>query len=377
METPPLVPDGLTREAFVRDYWQRHPCLIRHWLDPVPQALAPDRLARLAERPELGSRLIQGSFEARDWTVEYGPFNPEGLESLPPRNWTWLVQDVDKVVPEVARILAQFAFVPRLMLDDVMISQAAPGGSVGPHTDQYDVFLVQTSGTRRWQLARDFQPDLERDFELAVLADFQPERTLDVTPGQILYLPPGVAHHGVALDACQTWSVGIRAPSAGELMILLGEWLESDPTAPPPRLGIPADSDAGEATHELDPALVTRTRELLQEATGLGTGADRFVGEALTGHRIFEPSEFPPPVDASRPMVLLDHVRRAWVTEGDTARLFVNGSSTPCPSDLARTFCGTRPWTRAVLVEALGETGAEDLLDWLEGIDALGNPPAS
>ena len=61
-------------------------------------------------------------------------------------HWTLLVQAVDHWIPEAAQLLEQFNFIPRWRIDDLMMSYASDGGGVGPHFDNYDVFLVQTSG---------------------------------------------------------------------------------------------------------------------------------------------------------------------------------------------------------------------------------------
>ena len=121
--------------------------------------------------------------------------------------------------------MKQFSFIPNWRLDDLMISYAAAGGSVGPHTDQYDVFLLQAEGRRRWQIARTFDPALLEDCPLNVLNSFEPEQKCVLEPGDMLYLPPNVAHHGIALEPGMTWSIGSRAPSGADLLQGLGEWL--------------------------------------------------------------------------------------------------------------------------------------------------------
>jgi 50S ribosomal protein L16 3-hydroxylase len=217
---------SLTPQQFLAQHWQKKPLLIRNALPGFVSPLSADDLAGMACEDEIEARLVLGKVGGR-WRLEHGPFEPERLESLPEQDWTLLVQDVDKWVPEVASLLAAFRFIPDWRIDDVMISFAAPGGSVGPHTDQYDVFLLQAQGRRRWQLSEKFDPALDPEAELKILQRFQPEQEFVVEPGDLLYLPPNVAHYGLALDKAMTYSIGFRAPDRRELMGALAEQLLS------------------------------------------------------------------------------------------------------------------------------------------------------
>ena len=184
----------------------------------------PDELAGLACEIDVESRLVLEQTPGV-WDLRPGPFSVETFTGLGDSHWTLLVQDVDKHVPEVAPLLDYFRFIPDWRIDDIMISYAADQGSVGPHTDQYDVFLVQVQGKRRWRIGTSSPDDapLRDDTDLKVLAEFSPESEWLLEPGDVLYLPPGVAHWGVAEDACMTCSVGFRAPSMRELA---GAWFE-------------------------------------------------------------------------------------------------------------------------------------------------------
>jgi 50S ribosomal protein L16 3-hydroxylase len=215
---------SLTPQQFLRRYWQKKPLLIRGALPGFSSPLSADELAGLACEPEVESRLVTGKVGGR-WSLQHGPFESKRLEKLPKRDWTLLVQDVDKWVPEVASLLTALRWLPDWRIDDIMISFAAPGGSVGPHTDQYDVFLLQAQGRRRWQLAEQFDPALLPDVDLKILQSFTPEQEHVCQPGDVLYLPPGVAHYGLALDACMTYSIGFRAPDQRELVGALAEEL--------------------------------------------------------------------------------------------------------------------------------------------------------
>jgi 50S ribosomal protein L16 3-hydroxylase len=229
MITPRLqFGEGLSRQAFLDTCWQRRPALLRAAIDVSACRLTPDELAGLAcEEEDVESRLIQ-QFADREWSLRHGPFEEQDFASLPPSHWTLLVQDVDKHVPEVAELLDAFDFLPDWRIDDIMISYAADHGGVGPHTDNYDVFLIQVEGRRRWQISERHytERDLLSDCPLRVLREFHAEEDWLLEPGDVLYLPPGVAHWGTAVGDCMTWSVGMRGASDTELA---AAWLEQLP----------------------------------------------------------------------------------------------------------------------------------------------------
>jgi 50S ribosomal protein L16 3-hydroxylase len=206
-------------DAFLRDHWQKKPLLIRNpwvsWQNP----LDPDELAGLACEEGIEARLISQSRDT--WKVEQGPLPEARFGKLGKMPWTLLVNAVDHHVPEVAALIAPFRFVPNWRIDDVMVSYATDGGGVGPHFDQYDVFLVQGLGRRRWQIGAmcDAGTALLPHDDLRLLAEFQPLEEWVLEPGDILYVPPGIAHNGIAVgDDCMTYSVGFRAPSCSELI---------------------------------------------------------------------------------------------------------------------------------------------------------------
>jgi 50S ribosomal protein L16 3-hydroxylase len=216
------VPLGaLSPEQFLTEYWQRKPLLVRNAFPGFTPPIDGDDLAGLACEPLAEARVVSGSLAGAAWTLRHGPFEEQEFAGLGERDWTLLVQDVEKHYPPLAELLDAFAFLPSWRLDDIMISFAAPGGSVGPHVDQYDVFLLQADGHRRWQIATDFDPAPAADLPLDMLANFRAQQEWLLGPGDMLYLPPGVAHHGVAEDACLTYSIGLRAPSAADLLLAL------------------------------------------------------------------------------------------------------------------------------------------------------------
>jgi len=207
-------------EEFVTEYWQKKPCLIRNALPGFKSIISPEELAGLACEEDVHCRLVQQGAGAADWSLRYGPFAERDFLDLPESNYSLLVSECEKWMPELHDLLARFRFIPDWRLDDLMISYAPAGGSVGPHVDQYDVFLLQALGARRWQYRDTPSSDAATipGLDLAILQDFIPEQDVVLDPGDILYLPPGVAHHGVALERCMTYSIGYRAPNAANVL---------------------------------------------------------------------------------------------------------------------------------------------------------------
>ena len=225
-ESPLQLLGGLTAREFLRDYWQKKPLLIRQAIPEFESPLSPDELAGLALEEEIESRLVIEHGE-QPWELKRGPFTEDTFQNLPERDWTLLVQAVDQFIPEVAELLDNFRFLPSWRIDDVMISFAAPGGGVGPHFDNYDVFLLQAHGTRRWRIGQmcDADSALLEHADLRILADFQETQERVLEPGDMLYLPPRLAHFGTAEDDCMTYSIGFRAPSAAEVLTHFTDFL--------------------------------------------------------------------------------------------------------------------------------------------------------
>ncbi len=205
--------------VFLRDAWQKKPLLIKNPWKSWSNPLDPDELAGLACEDDVESRLITQTSET--WKVEHGPVPEPRFGKLGKKPWTLLVQAVDHHVPEVAALIEPFRFIPNWRIDDVMVSYAADGGGVGPHFDQYDVFLIQGLGKRLWQVGAlcDSDTELLPHDDLRLLAKFEATDEWILEPGDILYVPPRFAHNGVAVgDDCMTYSIGFRAPSRSELI---------------------------------------------------------------------------------------------------------------------------------------------------------------
>jgi len=206
---------GLSPQAFLRRYWQKRPLLVRRALPESCGVIEKRALFALAARNDVESRLVER--RGKHWQVAHGPLSHSRIRRAGARDWTLLVNGVNHHDAQAEQLLRRFAFVPQVRLDDVMVSYAAPGGGVGPHFDSYDVFLVQARGRRRWRLARPREVVLVPDVPLKLIARFRAEQEVVLDPGDLLYLPPGWGHDGIALDACCTYSIGFRAPRGAEL----------------------------------------------------------------------------------------------------------------------------------------------------------------
>lgn len=253
---------NLTPDQFLSEHWQRKPLLVRAALKDYVSPLSADELAGLALEEEVESRLVSNGDATAPWPVRFGPFSEQDFARLPKTDWTLLVQAVDLWCPEVAELYAHFDFLPRWRTDDIMASYAAPGGSVGPHFDQYDVFLIQIAGHRRWQIGTvcDDKTPLVEGTELQIIDKFEAVDEWVLGPGDMLYLPPGVAHWGVAQDACMTFSLGFRSPLLSDMLSDLAVELSAqglDQHYRDPVLTAAMGSD------EIDPVFVAHAKQQL------------------------------------------------------------------------------------------------------------------
>ncbi|MHA6194246.1 ribosomal protein uL16 3-hydroxylase [Pseudomonas wadenswilerensis] len=333
---------GLTARQFMRDYWQKKPLLVRQAFTDFESPIDADELAGLALEEEVESRLVLEHGET-PWELRRGPFTEETFSTLPERDWTLLVQSVDQFVPEVGELLEHFRFLPSWRIDDVMISFAAPGGSVGPHFDNYDVFLLQGHGKRNWkvgQMCNSDSPLLEHA-DLRILADFEQSDEWVLEPGDMLYLPPRLAHYGVAEDNCLTYSVGFRAPSAAEVLThftdFLGQFLTDEERY--------SDADAqpvSDDPHQIQHDALGRLKSLLNEHMGderlLLTWFGQFMTEPrypelVSGEELSE-EELVDSLEQGAIIIRNPSARLAWSEVDDNLLLFASGQSRLLPGNL-------------------------------------------
>ncbi len=225
LDEPWALFGGISPDQFMKRYWHKRPLLVRGAIpafrlstqsgEPLESPIPTPDLLKFALDDELESRLVQ----SKPWSFDSSPLTKRTIPSIHKPNWTLLFQGMEAHHPAAAKILSWFRFIPDARLDDLMISIAGIGGGVGPHFDSYDVFLIQMSGRRQWRISGQKDLSLNPNLPLKILQNFKPEKNWILEPGDMLYLPPHIAHDGIALDAgCQTWSVGFRSPSFKELL---------------------------------------------------------------------------------------------------------------------------------------------------------------
>ncbi|WP_109860043.1 cupin domain-containing protein [Aggregatibacter segnis] len=213
------LPQDITPEIFLRDYWQKKPLLIRGGLPEIVGQLEPDDILELAQTEEVVARLIKQHSED-NWELFTSPLSDEDFTNMPEK-WSVLVQNLEQWSPQLGNLWNKFGFIPQWQRDDIMVSFAPQGGSVGKHYDEYDVFLVQAYGHRRWQLGKWCEPTTEfKPNQPIRIFDDMGELILDevMAPGDVLYVPSRLSHYGVAQDDCLTVSFGLRYPNTSELI---------------------------------------------------------------------------------------------------------------------------------------------------------------
>lgn len=368
-DTPLQLLGGITAREFMRDYWQKKPLLVRQAFPDFISPIDPDELAGLALEDEVESRIVL-EHGAHPWEMRRGPFNEDTFAELPEKDWTLLVQAVDQFVPEVAELLENFRFLPSWRIDDVMISFATPGGSVGPHFDNYDVFLLQGHGQRNWKIGQmcDSDSALLEHSDLRILADFEQSDEWTLEPGDMLYLPPRLAHYGVAVDDCLTYSVGFRAPSAAEVLThftdFLGQFLPDEERY--------SDADAQPVSdpHQIQHDALDRLKALLDKHMGdkdlLLTWFGQFMTEPrypeqIVGEELSE-QELLNALQQGAILIRNPSARMAWSEFESDLLLFASGRSCPLPGklrDLLKLVC------------AADALHSENLGQWLQDEDAL------
>ena len=313
---------GLSPAQFMRRHWQKKPLLVRQAIANFVPPVSRSEWLALAAQEGVESRLVQSTRGV--WKLRHGPFSRRAIPPLQQPDWTLLVQGVDLHNDAVHALLQQFRFVPEARLDDLMISYASDRGGVGPHFDSYDVFLLQAHGKRRWRIGRQKELTLREGIPLKVLARFEPEEEHVLEPGDMLYLPPGYAHDGIAEGECMTYSVGFKVPSRAELaQEMLARVAEDGAEEDKPLLYRDARQEAVAQPAAIPRALQDFARDALNRALMQPLVLERALGEYLTEPKPnvwFEPGEEGGMLEGVR----LDRRSRMMY---DTHHVFINGES--------------------------------------------------
>ncbi|MFG6447394.1 JmjC domain-containing protein [Roseateles sp. BYS180W] len=368
LDTPTPMLGGLSPSQFMRRHWQKKPLLVRQAFPGIVPPAERAELAALATSADVESRLVT-QFD-QQWALRHGPLSKLPAWSKP--NWTLLVQGLDLHLPSARALLDAFRFLPDARLDDLMLSYASDGGGVGPHFDSYDVFLIQVAGRRRWRIGRQgvaTSGELRDDVPVKILVDFEPEQDMLLEPGDMLYLPPGWAHDGVAEGGgCMTASVGFRTPWASELANeLLVRLTDEDPDGERPRGDRMYADPRQEATvqpGQIPEALLDFARAAVLKAAQTPLALERALGEALTEPKPRVYFEAGGALQPGQSVVLSARSRMLY----DSAHVFINGESFRAAGKdfrLMRALADSRRLSALQLAQL--SVGAQDLLaQWVE-----------
>jgi 50S ribosomal protein L16 3-hydroxylase len=383
----PTVRLGMSPARFMREHWQKKPLLVRGAMPDLRDPLTPEEIAGLACEEGVESRIVRERGGTTPWEVTWGPHPESRFASLPARGWTLLVQELNRHVPGAALLLEPFAFVPNVRVDDVMVSFAVPGGSVGPHLDSYDVFLVQGMGERRWKYGTRPTKDarFRKGLDLRILERFTPDADEVLRAGDMLYLPPGFAHHGVAVTPCLTYSIGFRSPAFGELWKAFATHLAAREAKESARLLVDPPLAPAANPGAIPPALLARVREAIRSVDASDDAVDRFFASFATrlapGHELTAPRK-PPAGDA----VLARLSRGDVVTRSEEGRwaylprprgallLYVAGEELAVDAkaaELARTLCAARRFDGRELLGLAKNAAARALIVRLVALGGL------
>ena len=295
---------GLTPEKFLADYWQKKPLLIKNAIPHFEGLLSPEELAGLACEEEVQSRIIE-EINGK-WHANHGPFDESDFAKLPEKptenhRWTLLVQSVNHHLPEASQLLQQFDFIPHARLDDLMVSYAPDGGGVGPHFDSYDVFLLQGQGKRLWRISAQTDLSLVEGAPLRILKNFETVQEWLLEAGDMLYLPPHLAHWGIAVSNdnidCMTYSIGFRAPKHQELATEFLGYMQDQLNQDLSQIeGIYQDADLSLQAHpaEISDAMITKVSGILQNIKWSDSNVAAFLGTYLSDPKadvVFNPNK--------------------------------------------------------------------------------------
>lgn len=332
----------ISAEQFLAEYWQKKPLLVRNAMPEITNILEPQDVLELALEENVSARLIrQKDRDPTQWSVKSSPLIKGDFQKLP-KLWTLLVQAIDHYSFDLAELWKKFPFIPQWRRDDIMVSYAPKGGSVGQHFDYYDVFLVQAYGHRRWQLGQmcDADTDYVLGQPLKLLTEMQVNFDEVLAPGDLLYVPPGLAHYGVAEDDCLTFSFGFRMPNIAEMMDRVSDKFADNLRLKNPLVDVLRDkpTNIGEITpSELD-YLKSELLQQLQNSTLLDDAIMSLMSEAKYPENIPEADEIGIG-DLEQALeqgyyIILEPASRLLYTDQDNEILFWANGEGICISDI-------------------------------------------
>ncbi|OEC91422.1 cupin domain-containing protein [Acinetobacter sp. YK3] len=327
---------GITAEQFLNEYWQKKPLLVRNAMPEIIGLLEPADVQELALEEHVTARLIrQKNKNPNEWHVKSAPLTKGDFQKLP-NLWTLLVQAVDHYSFDIAELWKKFPFIPQWRRDDIMVSYAPKGGSVGKHFDFYDVFLVQGHGHRRWQLGQmcDESTQFIPDQPLKLLAEMDVQFDEVLAPGDLLYVPPGLSHYGVAEDDCLTFSFGFRMPNLSEMIDQVSDKFAENTSLKNPLADIARQQTAhlGEINSTEFAYLKTQLLDYLTQAPEFDSAIMAYMSEASYPNNIPEPEEVDANdvaevIGADYQIILEPASRLLYRKQGDSFEFWANGDT--------------------------------------------------
>ncbi|ENU30156.1 hypothetical protein F991_01955 [Acinetobacter sp. CIP-A165] len=327
---------GITAEQFLTEYWQKKPLLVRNAMPEIVGLLEPDDVKELALEEDVTARLIrQKNKNPNEWHVKSSPLTKGDFQKLP-NLWTLLVQAVDHYSFDIAELWKKFPFIPQWRRDDIMVSYAPQGGSVGKHFDFYDVFLVQGHGHRRWQLGQmcDESTAFVPDQPLKLLAEMDIHFDEVLAPGDLLYVPPGLSHYGVAEDDCLTFSFGFRMPNLSEMIDQVSDKFAENEILKKPLLDIKRQQAAqvGEINDTEFSYLKTQLLDYLTQAPEFDAAIMSYMSESNYPNNIPEPEEIEANdlteiIGTGFQLILEPASRLLYRQQGDSLDFWANGEN--------------------------------------------------
>ncbi|MBI1452542.1 MULTISPECIES: cupin domain-containing protein [Acinetobacter] len=346
MSQPLDVLGGISAEQFLAEYWQKKPLLVRNAIPEIVDILEPNDIMELALDENVNARLIkQKDKDPNQWSVKSSPLIKADFQKMP-KLWSVLIQAVDHYSFDLAALWKKFPFIPQWRRDDIMVSYAPQGGSVGQHFDFYDVFLVQGYGHRRWQLGQMCNADTE--FVAGQPLRLLPEMDINfdevLAPGDLLYVPPGLAHYGVAEDDCLTYSFGFRMPNVTDMMDRVSDKFSENSTLKNPLLDIIRDQQSaiGQVTGNELEYLKTKLFEHLQNSNILEDAIMSLMSEPKYLDNIPEAEEIGTgdleAVLEQGYQLLMEPASRLLYTEQDGQLLFWANGEAVCISEASASY---------------------------------------
>ena len=314
---------------FIEHIWQRKPQLIKSGIKNFIDPISPEELAGLAMESDVASRVVVT--RNNDWDIVHGPF--DDYEKFGEKNWQLLVQAANHWHDASTAFTESFRFLPDWRFDDLMVSFATPNGGVGPHIDNYDVFIIQGSGKRHWKVGdKGEHKPRNNDPQSALVEDFTPIIDETLEPGDILYIPPGFPHSGTTLTNSMSYSLGYRAPSQQELFNELADFLMDNELGQQRYESQAKATGKGTVDHKEQSQLMTlisdfiRSPESYQTALGTLLSKNRFELDICPDETI-EADDISTYINEGENLARIGGLKVLYLEQDCQKRLFVDGES--------------------------------------------------